>query len=73
MRRPKPDRRPSWRDPIIPIIRNYRMADGSRKTEVDEDYERRYREYLMQTSAHPNWRNDPTYNLRRKNGTPNKS
>ena len=62
MRR-KRDTRPSWHNP--PVIRNYRMGDGSVKTEVDPDYERRYREMLMQTSAHPSWKADPTYNLKK--------
>lgn len=60
-----PDHRPSWRDPNLPCIRDYRFGDGSRKTEIDPDYERRYREMLMQTAAHPNWRQDPTYNMRK--------
>ena len=54
------------RDPNMPVIRDYIMPNGTRRTVVDPDYERRYREHIMQTSAAPNWRNDPTYNLRRK-------
>ena len=65
MKRPRPDLRPNWRDPNLPCIRDYRMGDGTRLTEVDPDYERRYREMLMETTDHPNWRNDPTYNLRK--------
>lgn len=59
------DPRPSWRDPNLPCIRDYRMADGSRRIEVDPDYERRYREMLMATTREPSWRQDPTYNLRK--------
>jgi hypothetical protein len=65
-RRPRHDSRPDWRDPNLPCIRDYRMGDGTHKTEVDPDYERRYREHLMQTSSHPSYRDDPTYNLKRK-------
>lgn len=72
-RRNLPDRRPTWNDPNLICIRDYTMGNGEHKLEVDENYERRYREFLMQTSAHPGWKSDPTYNLRRRNGNPNKS
>lgn len=65
-RRLSPDTRPSWRDPNLPCIRDYRMPNGTRLTLVDPDYERRYREHLMETTTHPNHTDDPTYNLRRK-------
>lgn len=64
-RRPRPDHRLSWRDPNMPVLRDYIMSDGSRKHVVDPDYERRYREMLMQTTTYPNHRVDPTYNLRK--------
>lgn len=66
MPKPSPDRRPSWRDPALPCIRDYRMADGSRLHEVDPAYESRYREHLLSTIAQPSWKNDPTYDLKRK-------
>lgn len=66
MKRPLPDPRPHWSDPNLPCIRSYRMNDGTRKTSIDPDYEHRYREMLMQTSAHPSWKQDPTYNLRKR-------
>jgi hypothetical protein len=65
----EPDTRPDWRDSNMPVIRKYRMGDGTTRTEVDQDYERRYREMLIETappSDFPNWRNDPTYNMKRK-------
>ena len=55
-----------WRDPDMPVIRSYRMPNGELRQEVDEDYERRYREHLMAMAEQPSYRNDPTYNLRRK-------
>lgn len=61
-----PDTRPDWRDPNMPLTRNYLMGDGSRKTNVDPEYERRFREMLVATSTEPSWRQDPTYNMRRK-------
>lgn len=62
----KPDLRLSWRDPAMPLLRDYDMPDGSKRKVVDPDYEHRYREMLMKCSLSPTWRNDPTYNLRRK-------
>lgn len=55
-----------WRNPAMPVIRDYRMSNGERKTEVEPDYEQRYREHLVYTSTHPNYRTDPTYDLKRK-------
>ena len=66
MKHPKPDTRPDWHDPNMPVLRDYRMGDGSRKTVIDPDYERRYREMLMVATPHPDYRNDPTYNLKGK-------
>jgi hypothetical protein len=53
MRRRKlpPDTRPDWRDPDMPVIRRYRMGNGTTRTEVDPDYERRYREMLMENGS----------------------
>lgn len=68
MRRLRPDTRLSWRDPDMPVLRDYKMGDGSRKNLVDPDYERRYREFMITACGdqYPSWRNDPTYNLRKK-------
>lgn len=66
-KKPKPDHRLSWRNPAMPVIRAYKFGDGSAKTEIDPDYERRYREMLMQTTAQPAWKHDPTYHMSRKN------
>jgi hypothetical protein len=41
------------------------MGDGTIRSIVDPDYEQRYRAMLVATSTEPDWRNDPTYNLRR--------
>lgn len=62
----RPDNRLNWRDPSMPVIRDYLMADGSRRTVVDPTYERRYRAHLIESTDHPTYNNDPTYNLRRK-------
>lgn len=60
------DNRLSWRDPSMPVLRDYRMADGSRKTLVDPEYERGYREFLVETTPHPDWRKDPTYQMNKR-------
>lgn len=67
VRRSKPtlDTRPSWRDPNLPVVRNYRFGNGKTMTEVDPDYERRYREHMIDMSENPTYKNDTTYNLRR--------
>lgn len=62
----KPDLRPSWKDPFLPCIRDYRFANGQRKIEVDPAYEQRYRAMLVQSSDNPDWRHDETYNARRR-------
>jgi hypothetical protein len=61
-----PDTRLRWDDPEMPVVREYRMADGSKRTFVDPEYERRYREHRMATGAEDIWRNDRTYNMRKK-------
>ncbi len=66
MKRLRPDLRPSWRDPAMSVLRDYKMGDGSTKTVIDPDYERRYREMLMETTAHPSYRDDPTYDLKKQ-------
>lgn len=60
-----PDTRPSWRDPAMPVMRDYKFANGQHKTVVDPEYERRYHEMLIEKCLEPDWKNDPTYNLRR--------
>jgi hypothetical protein len=50
----------------MPVVRDYRFGNGEARTEIDPDYERRYRAHLMASSAHPNWQQDPTYEMKRK-------
>lgn len=67
MKRPRrPDTRPNWRDPNMPCARDYEMRDGSRMTIVDPEYERRFREFCMEINKHPDWRDDPTYDLKKQ-------
>lgn len=51
MKRPRPDNRLNWRDPSMPVLRDYKMADGRVVKEVDPEYERRYREFVMTQPA----------------------
>lgn len=60
------DTRPRWSDTDLKCIRDYQMANGVRMTEVDADYERRYREHLMSLPDQLSYKRDPTYNLRKK-------
>jgi hypothetical protein len=57
---------PNWRDPQMPVLREYKMGDGSQRTVIDPDYEQRYREMLISTSSEVGWRNDPLYERKRK-------
>lgn len=67
MKRQRPEPKPyDWRDISMPVLRNYRMGDGTTKIEVDPDYEHRYREHLMSAAPHPKWYQDETYELRRR-------
>lgn len=54
-----------WRNPDMPVIRSYKMADGSTKDLVPPAYERRYREHLMTAAVQPSYKNDPTYDMKR--------
>jgi len=61
-----PDTRPDWRDPNLPVIREYRMANGTLLRNVDPEYEQRYRAHLLSTAAQRTYHTDPSYNWRRK-------
>lgn len=50
----------------MPVLREYLMPNGTKRTVVDPDYERRYREHMMNTAVQPKQRDDPTYEMRRK-------
>lgn len=69
-RRPRPDLRPNWRDPDMPVFRDYLMPDGTTKIIIDQDYERRYREMLMETTNQTPWNLDPTYDLKKQRKRP---
>ncbi len=57
---------PDWRNPQMPVLRDYKMGDGSIRNIIDPDYERRFRDHCMKTMDHPTWRSDPLYERKRK-------
>lgn len=65
-RRLTTDTRPSWRDPDMPVLRDYKLGNGKRKTVVEPEYEREYRKMMQETSRALPWDSDPTYDLKRK-------
>lgn len=67
-----PDHRLSWHDPAMPVLRDYKMGNGEVRNVIDPEYERRYREMLVQTSVEPSWKNDPTYDMRKKRNGPSR-
>ncbi len=62
----EPDLRLNHRDPAMPVIRPYVMADGTKREIVDPEYESRYRAHLIDHAPYPDWKSDPTYNMNRK-------
>lgn len=64
-RRLPPDTRPNWRDPNMPLVRDYTFRDGRKVTEVTPEFEQEWRRMCMDLNQAPNWRHDPTYNLRK--------
>jgi hypothetical protein len=58
-RRHIPDNRLDWRDPAMPVI-------GKSGREIDHTKMTLKANLAMQAAGEPRWRDDPTYNLRRK-------
>lgn len=61
-RRFVPDTRPDWRDPNMPC---YEHSKSRGMIEFTAEQKTGISTQRLQLPA-PNWRNDPTYNLRRK-------
>jgi len=55
-----------WRDPNMPVMRDYRFANGEVRTVVDPDYEQRFRQHMLEAGPGDYFRFDPTYNIRRR-------
>lgn len=60
--------KPDWRDPSMSVQRDYKLRDGTKVESVTPEYEQGFRTYLLETNPGnlPSWRDDPTYNLKRK-------
>lgn len=57
--RPKPDNRLDWRDPEMPVL-------GKSGREIDHRKMEQRAQMGLVMAREPSWRDDPTYNLRRK-------
>lgn len=68
MRRRKPDKRLNWRDPDMPCIRTG-IIDGIKQTaEIKPEHVQQYYKQKLEryNQLEPDWRNDPTYNMKKK-------
>ena len=59
MKRPRPDLRPSWQDPDLPVFGKSGKAINPEKMVLKA-------QMTLVTSQAPNWKNDPTYELRKR-------
>lgn len=69
MPRRQPYRSPDgadWRDPDMPLVRNYLFSNGTVLNTVDKEFEQAWRARCMEMNAASSWRNDPTYHSKRK-------
>lgn len=57
-----PDTRPNWRDPAMPC---FELSRSRGTIEVTAEFKAEIARKRMELPA-PDWRDDPTYNLRRK-------
>jgi hypothetical protein len=60
-----PDKRLNWRDINMPVLR---LNNSRKMIEVTPDYIKYYYEQKLANPFYnaPSWRNDPTYNLKKK-------
>ncbi len=58
-RKPLPDTRLDWRDPNMPVIGKSGRPIDHKKMELKA-------QRAMVSADEPTWRNDPTYNMRKK-------
>jgi len=56
---PKPDHRLSWRDPSMPVLGKSGRPIPHEKMVVKANL-------ALELSKEPTWRNDPTYDMKRK-------
>lgn len=72
MKRPRPDTRLDWRDPAMPVLlaaldndENKVMIEVGPNTAI-KCAKARFMQQVLRPDLCPSWREDPTYNLRRK-------
>jgi hypothetical protein len=63
MKRPKPDNRPDWRDPNMPVLV---QSKSQGQIYIEPERWARVCNARLAMSSEPTFKNDPTYNLRRK-------
>jgi hypothetical protein len=62
-RHQKPVNRPDWRDESMPVLAQHKMRG---LVPVTPQFAHDMAAYKLAHDAVPNWRDDPTYDLRRK-------
>jgi hypothetical protein len=62
-RRPKPDLRPDWRDPNMPVLVD--LKSKGLTPWAPERFQRAVA-HRLEICTEPNWDKDPTYNLRKE-------
>jgi len=63
-RQPTPDTRLNWRDPNMPVYRQRRSTGET--VMVQPATSVKVSQYGLEHAGEPTWRNDPTYNLKRR-------
>jgi hypothetical protein len=59
MRKPRPDNRPRWNDPDLPVFSIWRQ--GARNQPVPADEAGKVFRWMIEHKEAPNWRDDPSY------------
>ena len=57
--KPKPDKRLDWRSKNMPVL-------GRSGKPIDPIKQQQVSQFRLAATDEPSWRNDPTYNIRRK-------
>jgi len=62
------DEKPDWRDPNMPCVVRVQNQFTGRNEEwmIDPAFRQQHAQQTMLFAPQPNWRTDPTYNMRRK-------
>lgn len=63
MKRPRPDNRPDWRDPNMPVLVQHR-TDGL--ISVEPERLQKVANVRLHMCPEPDWHDDPTYDLKKQ-------